>query len=679
MNHAVSEALAKLERIQQLPVSQLAPEDWRELHEALSAIRAASEPPGSLALPASAWELIDQTNEPSLELLFARRIVAQHREYEHRQSASFARLGRSAGSLLRRIKTRSGQQLRGSRFHPLYLKLCESLPTALRPGIREYEAWRAQQQRVMPPAQVLHESWKSWSYRPRVSILLGVRNTPHGWLEEAVRSVREQIYGDWELCICDDHSDDQWVRDYIRSLPHQDERIRVVLSNQQRGESGAFNEAATMASGEYVTFLDHDDRLAPEALYYVVESLQAAAAADVLYTDEEFIDEQGQSIHPHFKPAWSARLLDCCMYFGHLVVVRRQLFEDAGRFRGEFDGAQDFDLVLRVTEQAKAVLHIPKILYQWRMHSDSTAADVRNKPRTHRKGKEALESAIVRRHWTGTVVSESGVPNLFFTDRNQRSAPSTGIILVHQREEQSVPCEELLQNTASPRLQWILAGYPDGTVDRMGSWMPKAEIVMVNSVDTNHAAELANRAARASRREILIFVHDRLKPATQNWIDLLIQQLCIRDTGIAGAKIVTPPATIEHAGIALGIGDGTGRIGRGVEASRNWLWLDVPREVSAVDAMCLAIRRELFEELGGFDLSMAPHYHAIDLCLRARRQGYAVVIETRSVLSVERPGPTTLAPVEEWVRFLGRWWTELAQPDPYFSPNLRPDVEDPRI
>src|SRR5688500_2955615 len=398
-NQPISFHLSTLCRIQQLPVQQLTSAHWIELREALSALRADSSAPSYLRLPDAAWELLDELGVNSgLEPLYARRIIAQSHEHAMQRCGLGPLLVGETLSAARHGKARLGKWLLRSRYHSSYLWLFRYLPNRVNPGFREYEIWRDQAREVSPSRDVLEQASDTWTYKPLISILLATRNTRKAWLEQAIQSVKDQVYPNWELCICDDASTDPDIRDYMKSLPTSDRRISVEFSGERLGESGAFNKAARMASGELIAFLDHDDMLAPEALHYVADALQDKNA-DVIYTDEDFINEEGVGIRPHFKPDWSPRLLDGCMYLGHLVVIRRSLFEEIGGFRSTMDGAQDFDLALRATERANIVRHIPRVLYHWRMHPNSMAADVNNKPRTHVLGRSALVDAISRRCW----------------------------------------------------------------------------------------------------------------------------------------------------------------------------------------------------------------------------------------------------------------------------------------
>ena len=674
--NSLATSIASLRRIQECPPRQLTRADEREVQGALAALRAGPGTPPHLRLPDSAWALFDQVGgDAGLEMLYARRIIAQLRHQELHGRVPLANLIDTARSAAKLAKASLGKRLLRSRYHSWYLQIVGMLPNQMSPGFQEYERWQERENKVASSPELLRRASEAWLFRPRISILMAVRNTKLEWLKEAVQSIRDQAYENWELCVCDDDSEDPKIHNFLSLLPEADSRIVMTLSAERLGESGAFNRSAQMASGEYIACVDHDDRLAPDALFHVVEAMQTADA-DVLYTDEDFTNEQGARVRPHFKPDWSPTLLESCMYLGHLVVIRRRLFEDIGGFRGEFDGAQDYDLALRATECATRIVHVPRIAYHWRMHPNSVAADANNKPRTHIVGKRALESMIVRRRWPDSSVAGSDVPNLFFLERRLPAPPSVDIIFVSRDGGSARDAANLLRRTDYSPLHVVMAGYKEAASGRVTRALPKLAVTAINCHGQRDPGQLANLGAKAGHGEILVFLNDRLRVVTAPWLEYLVRQVSPGGAGIAGAKILDASGRIEQAGIALGMGDGAGRIGRGVFASPSWLWLDVPREVSAVDFDCLAIRREVFDGLNGFDTSLGRDYQAIDLCLRAGESGRTVIVETRSVLLRNRSRRRTIAPASDWTNFVARWHARLAKPDSFYSPNLRPDRED---
>lgn len=306
--------------------------------------------------------------------------------------------------LLARYKRRAGSALLHSPLHRLF----RLLPFTPDP-VREYRRWLEKRHSAAPPGGEFLRLGRDWTYQPRFSVLMATYNPRPEWLQAAIESVRGQIYPNWELCVVDDSSFDPSVLQQLETAARDCERIRVRAFRCNRGISGALNAARELATGEYLSFLDHDDLLAPDALYRFVEAIQQDRA-DLLYSDEDYVDAAGRPVFPQFKPGWSPQLLDCCMYMGHLLAVRAEVFDAAGGFRPECDGAQDYDLALRVCELASAIRHVPRILYHWRQHSGSTAASTAAKPYTHQRGKLALQDAL-RRRGLSAVIEDRGAPN----------------------------------------------------------------------------------------------------------------------------------------------------------------------------------------------------------------------------------------------------------------------------
>lgn len=472
---------------------------------------------------------------------------------------------------------RLGRALLHSPLHPLYLWL-----TRQPDPVADYRRYVAEHPLRPPPPE-------HWAYQPLISVLLPVHNPRREWLAAAIESVRQQSYPHWELCICDDASREACVDQSL------DQRIRYVRSPERLGISGALNGAAQLASGAYLTFLDHDDFLSPVALHYIVEAVQdtlqnGAGAAEFLYSDEEYVDQSGRPVLPHLKPDWSPELLANCMYVGHLMVVSRERFQSLCGFRSAFDGAQDYDLALRLAEVAAPAVHIPRILYHWRQHPGSVAQSASIKPYTHTAGLRALKDAVRRRGWDATVV-EDAIPNQY-------------------------------------ALRWPT---PAQAVD-----------------------------------DVLVFSDPALRPLIEDWVARVTAQLARPGIGIVGAKILRPGGAIHNAGIAVSKNRLPFVPGQGTRGLPYWKWLNFTREVTAVGGGFLAIRRNVFEQLGGFDLQFA-RLRDVDLCLRARQFGLQVLLLHEVIFertAVDEPGPDTA----ECELFVARWNALLPDVDPYYQP-----------
>jgi GT2 family glycosyltransferase len=514
-------------------------------------------------------------------------------------------------------KRRLGQRLLHSPLHPLYLKLAGS------PQVREYRRFAAALARNTPPPEWFSAQMASWTYRPRLSILMAVRNPRPEWFQQAVDSVLAQIYPDWQLCVVDDASG-QPVN------PLDDSRVCFAALESRVGISGALNRALAMASGDYIGVLDHDDFLSADALYRVVEALQQQRY-EVLYSDEEYVDEKGDPVRPNLKPDWSPELLSNCMYVGHLVVASREQMAKVGGFRSEFDGAQDYDLALRLTDQPVAVAHVPHILYHWRQHAESIAQRSDAKPWAHDAGRRAIEDMIRRRGW-GAKVIEAEIPTRYHIVRNLADRQRASIIVA------GALGKSFEQNTDYKNFEIV-----------------------------DHA--------RAASGTYLVFLHDDVQPRTPDWLANLLAVAQRPEVGVVGAKLVYPNGAIQHSGIVMGMPGGAGYPGRRLYQSDYWRWLDYTRNVTAVSSACLVTRKQVFESVGGFDGSLHSDLTDVDFCLRVREAGFEVILEQRACLIHEerdRKQPSD----EEHELFRKRWHQILSKPDPYYSRYLQLDRED---
>ena len=432
-----------------------------------------------------------------------------------------------------------------------------------------------------------------------------------------------QIYPDWQLCIVDDAST-------CPIAPPTDARIRFESLESRAGISGALNRALGMASGHYMGVLDHDDLLSTDALYRVVEALQQQKY-DVLYSDEDHVDEGGRPVRPNLKPDWSPELLSNCMYVGHLVVAARELMDKVGAFRTEFDGAQDYDLALRLTDQSVAVAHIPHILYHWRQHAESIAQRPDAKPWANDSGRRAVEDMIRRRGWDAKV-REAETPTRYHIVRNLACCDRTSIVVGNGSRK------SFEQNT----------GYKN------------IEIV---------------QDARKATGFYLVFLHDDVQPQTPDWLTNLLAIAQRPEVGVVGPKLVYSNGTIQESGMVIGMPGGAGYPGRGLYQSDYWRWLDYTRNVTAVSSACLVSRKQVFESIGGFDDAFQSELAAVDFCLRVREAGFEVIVEQSVNLIHEERARARPSP-DEQERFRKKWHQILSKPDPFYSRFLRLDRED---
>jgi GT2 family glycosyltransferase len=502
-----------------------------------------------------------------------------------------------------------------------------------------------------------------------ISVLVPVHRPRPDWLRAAVDSVMNQTWPKWELCLSIDGGDPA-IEAQIQEMAAADDRVHFVVTGDTEGISAALNRAGTLATGEYVASLDHDDVLSPAALHYIAEALQNGDA-DVIYTDEDSLAPTGERIRPNFKPAWAPELLLSCMYMGHLLVVSRAAIDRAGWFRTEFDGAQDYDLALRLDENGARFRHVPRVLYHWRIHEGSTAASAAAKPYAHRAGKQALSEALKRRGECFSEVVDGPIPHTYRIRRTTQPEHGISFVVVSRNANLLGRClESVAQTAAAIDHEYVIVHHQSGGDDRaMEAVLRRFNCSVVPYTQAFNFSTMNNAAAQLARKAVLVFLNDDIMALEMGWAETLLAHAMRPCIGVAGAKLVYPSGAIQHAGIAVGIGEGAGHLGRGTFRNDLWRWLELTRDVSAVTGACMAIRRELFNELSGFDEQFPVNYNDVDLCLRARAAGYRIIVDPSVVVRHDeartRVAGTSFAERE---LFHDRWHDVLD--DPFYSPLL---------
>jgi glycosyltransferase involved in cell wall biosynthesis/GT2 family glycosyltransferase len=489
-----------------------------------------------------------------------------------------------------------------------------------------------------------------FSFRPTISVLVPVYNVDPRWLSACVESVRRQAYPHWELCLADDASTDPATLRYLDRMP-RDPRIKLVRRPANGHICAATNSAADLATGEFIALLDNDDELAPHALFAVARLLQAHPNADLIYSDEDKVDAGGRRYDPQFKPDWSPELLLSYNYVNHLTVIRRTVFERAGRFREGYEGSQDHDLLLRATEITDRVHHVPEILYHWRSLPTSTAAAAGVKRYVHTSGRRAVEEALARRGVDASLyvpefAEKLGLPILGIDGPDE--GPPVAVIVRGSAEDAARTVRAVRQTTA----------YKD--------------YALYLVIDPASPADALNRVAAGRGEHYLLFLEAGVEPADPRWLSRLAAHLKLPGVGAAGALVRESSGMIVTAGTVLGMADGAAPgdafAGQVPDPASYYFYAEVARTVTAPGHGCLLTRRELFERVGGFDAErFAETLFDVDYCQRLAGQGLRSVHVGGAVL---RRGGANIgrcdAPTEQR-SFRAAYG---GGPDPYYNPNL---------
>lgn len=521
------------------------------------------------------------------------------------------------------------------------------------------------------------------TYQPLLSVVMTTYNTDHRFLAEAIESVLAQYYGNFELLICDDCSPDEGVREVVRRYERQDPRVRLIERSENGGISAAANSAIAEAKGEWLVFMDHDDTIVEHAFLHLVLPMNVHPGVCLIYSDEDKINETGQPFMPYFKSDFDPLLLLGQNYVCHLTTVRRQLVADLGGLRSEFDGSQDWDLVLRVSEVVprEAIVHVPLVLYHWRSHEESTSRASAAKPWALEAGLRAVEAALARRGVAAEVLEVAGTGFSEVHFALPEEPPLVSILIPTRDGKYLAKCvTSVLELTTYPNYEIVVIdnGSVEKSTSRFFEKMAGKLTVIRDDSPFNYSA-LHNRAVPQCRGEVLVLLNDDTEVLAPSWLSAMVAQLLQPQVGAVGAKLLYPDGRVQHAGVILGPDGLAGHVARFRSKDDKGYFgrTALASEFQACTAACLAVRRTTWEKLGGLDEELKVAWNDIDFCLRVRANGetvtYTPLAELLHYESVSRgtdqSGPSYNRFMEEILIMRDRWGFEIAR-DPYYNPNL---------
>lgn len=461
------------------------------------------------------------------------------------------------------------------------------------------------------------------------SIIMPVYNVKVKWLEKAVQSVIDQTYENWELCIADDASTDTAVRDYLEKI--KDTRIKIKYLESNKGISGASNEAALLATGDYLLLMDNDDELHPDALKAFYENL-FKTRADIIYSDMDMIDEKGNHSAPLFKPDWSPELMLSQMYLGHLVGFKKELFDSVDGFLSEYDGAQDYDLLLRMSEIADKVSHVPQILYSWRMLPTSTASNADSKPYAQMAGQKALQDHLDRVMGSGNAIVDE-TENLFVYDVRfkVKKLPFVSIIIPTKdhTDDLKVALDSILEKTIYDKYEIIILNNNSEQKETQ-EYFEKLENLYDNIriVDAKYGfnwSTLNNHGIREAKGDVFVFLNNDVKIIEPAWLQRLAEYIVQPGIGVVGGLLLYEDGSIQHAGVVAGMGGWADHVYKGAQPIHRgtpFISPMVTRNVTACTGACMAISRHVIEKIGGFDERFIICGSDVEICIRAINEGY---------------------------------------------------------
>jgi glycosyltransferase involved in cell wall biosynthesis len=531
----------------------------------------------------------------------------------------------------------------------------------------------------------------SWPVKPKISVILPVYNPQLDLLDKAIESIKNQLYSEWELCIADDASENQVVRKLLQQHAKKDKRIRVIYRQKNGHISAASNSAIEISTGEYLALLDHDDLLPEHALYEIAKVILSHPDAGIIYSDEDKIDLEGLRHAPYFKCDWNPQLFLSHNLISHLGVYKASLVRKLAGFRIGFEGSQDYDLALRCIEHLDQhqIIHIPKILYHWRVHVNSTATSAEAKPYALINGKKAIDEHLVRCGISGE--SELLEFNMYRVRYHLPARPPLVSLIIPTRNSLNLikQCINSLKKTSYPNYEIIIidnASDDAKTLSYLKSLKSNKRINVFRDERPFNYSALNNAAVKQARGELIGLINNDIEVISGDWLTEMVSLAIQPGAGAVGAKLWYPNNTLQHGGVILGMGGVAGHSHRLLPKGGLGYFgrASILQNLSAVTAACLIVLKSSFERVGGLnETELAVAFNDIDFCLRLREEGYRNIWTPYAELyhheSASRgfdDTPEKQARFLKEARYMMKRWDGHLLNDPAYNPNLTLDYQD---
>ncbi len=526
----------------------------------------------------------------------------------------------------------------------------------------------------------------NFEYSPKISIVVPLYNTPKDFLCEMIDSVLSQSYANWELCMADG-SDEQhsYVEELCVSYAKHTKQIKYLKLEENYGISGNSNKSLELASGEYIALLDHDDVLHPSVLFDVVSELNKEKV-DFIYTDEcSFAKDLKHPTNIHFKPDYSPDTLRSHNYICHFSVFSRNLLDKTGGFDSRFDGSQDYDLILRLTEIANKVVHIPRVLYYWRAHENSVALAAKAKPYCKTAAKLALAEHLKRIGLKGDVCVSTVLENTYKINYEIQGEPLISILIPNKDHVEDLDrcLKSILDKSSYKNIEIFIIennSTDSATFDYYERINKDARINILKYNGKFNYSKINNFAAEKANGDYLLLLNNDTEIISENWIEEMLMFAQREDVGAVGAKLYYPDDTIQHAGVLMGINYAAGHAHKGWER-RSVGYFDrlvIAQNMSGVTGACIMMRKEVFDEVNGFDEEFPVDLNDVDLCLRIRNNGYLIIFtpyaeayhyESKS-RGYMKESKEKFDIFNRAVKRLQSKWSYELEHDPYYNINL---------
>ncbi len=534
----------------------------------------------------------------------------------------------------------------------------------------------------------IKENIKQFKYKPLISILMPVYNVEKEWLKKAINSIKKQWYNNWELCIVDDCSEHKGIKTYLKKINHP--KIKISFLKKNLGISEASNEALKMARGEYIALLDHDDELTPNALYEVVKVLNKKKY-DIIYSDEDKIDFNGFYCDPHFKPDFSYDMFLSQNYINHLCVLKTSIVKKIGGWRKGFEGAQDYDLFLRIIKHTKNIFHIPKVLYHWRKVVGSTSYEFSSKSYAQEAGRKAIESYL-KASGIKAIVKNGKIPGTYKINYFIKKKPLVSIIIPFKDNSYLLrKClNSILSKTTNENYEVICINnnsIEKETFELIDEFTKTyKQIKFFNYNKPFNFSKINNFAIREfSKGQHIVLLNSDIEIITKNWIEEMVMYSQKSDIGVVGCLLYYPDGTIQHAGIILGIGGVAGHSHKYFNKNNPGYFgrIFITQNLSAVTGAFMMFKRKVFDEVKGFDERLKIAFNDVDFCLKVREKGYRNIytpwVEAYHYESKTRGYEDTNEKIKRFKKeynYMKKKWGKILKNDPYYNPNLTLEKED---
>ncbi len=548
----------------------------------------------------------------------------------------------------------------------------------------DYEKYR---QAVAPSREELdRQRREQFAYAPLISVVVPLYKTPEKYLEKLVESVQKQTYANWELCLSDGSGQPSPIDKYLRKLEKQESRVRVVRNDASLKISENTNAALNAAAGEYIAFADHDDLLSEDALYECVKVLQEKPDTELIYSDEDKVSMNGKHyFQPHFKSDYNPDLLCSMNYFCHLVVVKKDLLERAGKLNGEYNGAQDYDFVLRCCEQTREIYHIPKVLYHWRAHENSTSENPESKRYAFEAGKRAVQAHLDRLQIPARV--EMGeYPGLYRVYYQWKEQPLVSILIPNKDHTEDLDkCIRSIEEQSSYRNYEYIIIENNSELPETFEYYKKLErenekVRVVHWEKEFNFAAINNFGAEFAQGEYLLLLNNDTEMIGKDCLWELLGPCMREDVGITGARLYYEDGTIQHAGVVIGFGGIAGHTFIGFDGKSNGYFSRIicAQNYSAVTAACMMTKKSVYQQVGGLTEELVVAFNDIDYCMKVKKFGKLIVYNPYAELyhyesksrGLEDSPQKQERYYKEMKYFVTKWQAFMDQGDPYYNPNL---------